>query len=468
MNYSRVLPQVTALAAAVTLYGTSLPTSAQSNEPQPTVNAIVIPGAKVNIVPPRGPAVSVFPSIQQAVTWVEQNKSDTEVGQVTVKHGTYKEQVVVSKPKMWIKGACRATPCESATINSYDEQSGNTRLERYTPFPVIRSAVARAGSSLTRSATLYVRPTATDFFMTNMEVVNDFRPLASLLVWPVDQAAVAAAFQGDRSVIRNSRFRGRQDTLLLDRAGCNPGSAATDFFPSSCFIARHYVADSYIEGTVDFIFGAGAAVLNRVRVMVLPRSPKDRADRDHIITAQRGDFPLNPDGTSTQPNGFYHGFVIINSFINGRRDIGLDDQRTRIFLGRPWPINNQSKDSNGVPIPGVIPKDRAFTKVVLIDNLIARGRILDSTAGMPLRPNAPWVEWAIEKRNSQGVVTEKGTNFLPAATLLASNNRDTNGPVIRIPGTRSMTSEEVRRHQPAVFLRGGGAIPLWDLNAAPR
>ncbi len=455
INVPKVIHGATALAAAAILYASTLPAGAQSAERKPDVFALVQPGAPVKIVPRGGREVSVFPSVQQAVTWVEQNKTDTEVGQVTVGYGTYRERVVVTKPNMWLRGGCRISPCESATNNPYDVQNANSwpsGFTGYRPFPTIRKDDPRGTGSLTGAATLHVGSKATGFFMKNMEIQNLFRPSAvepKTGKWPTEQVAVAAAFEADQTVIRDSRFKGRQDTLLLDRAGCQPGTPATDYFPTSCTTARYYVADSYIEGTVDFIFGAGAAVFNGVRVMALPLSPLDPVGRTHVILAPRGIFPLNANGTSTQPNGFYHGFVFHDSFFNARNDIGanpkLKTPATPVYLGRPWMLtNNPPKDPKGNPLWPT--KERSFSKVVLINSTVSRGRILEAT---------PWQQWF-----------GRTANF-SMTTLLQSNVQDTQDRRYNIVGMRTMTQAEVDRHSPQNFLRGGGAVPLWDLNAAP-
>lgn len=105
---------------------------------------------------------------------------------------------------------------------------------------------------------------------------------------PVAQALALRA-DGDRLVFRDCRFLGWQDTVLLNRG-------------------RHYFEDCYIEGSVDFIFGAATAWFERCRIHVL---------RDGYVTA------------ASTPQGTAHGFVFNRCSITGAEGV-------KAYLGRPW------------------------------------------------------------------------------------------------------------------------------------
>jgi len=107
---------------------------------------------------------------------------------------------------------------------------------------------------------------------------------------PVGQALALRA-DGDRLIFRRCRFLGWQDTLLLNRG-------------------RHYFEDCYIEGHVDFIFGAATAFFSRCHIHCL---------RDGYITA------------ASTPEGTAHGFV----FADGRVTTGPEVVKG-VYLGRPW------------------------------------------------------------------------------------------------------------------------------------
>ncbi len=105
---------------------------------------------------------------------------------------------------------------------------------------------------------------------------------------PVGQALALRA-DGDRLEFRRCRFLGWQDTILLNRG-------------------RHYFEDCYIEGHVDFIFGAATAWLQNCHVHVL---------RDGYVTA------------ASTPQEQAHGFVFADGRITGAEGV-------RAYLGRPW------------------------------------------------------------------------------------------------------------------------------------
>ena len=74
-----------------------------------------------------------------------------------------------------------------------------------------------------------------------------------------NQQAVALRVEGDRFVGNRIRLIGNQDTLLADT-------------PKPTTRIRQYDVDSYIEGDVDYVFGAANAVFDRVTFRSLDRS----------------------------------------------------------------------------------------------------------------------------------------------------------------------------------------------------
>jgi pectinesterase len=120
--------------------------------------------------------------------------------------------------------------------------------------------------------------------------------------------AVALANRSDRSVIKNCRLLGHQDTLFAD-------------------YGRQYYVDSYIEGGVDYIFGNAAAVFERDEL---------HSNGPGFITAQSRTAPDQPTG-----------YVILNSRVTADLSappISPDapgaastaSARRMIGLGRPW------------------------------------------------------------------------------------------------------------------------------------
>jgi pectinesterase len=124
---------------------------------------------------------------------------------------------------------------------------------------------------------------ADDFTAENLTFENSAGPVGQALAIRVD---------GDRAAFRNCRFLGWQDTILLNRG-------------------RQYFEDCYIDGAVDFIFGAATAWFEQCHINCLGNG---------YITA--ASTPVD------QP----YGFVFSHCIITGTKP-GI-----KTFLGRPWRI----------------------------------------------------------------------------------------------------------------------------------
>src|SRR5260221_10894941 len=82
---------------------------------------------------------------------------------------------------------------------------------------------------------------ADDFTVENITFENSAGPVGQALAIRVD---------GDRAAFRNCRFLGWQDTILLNRG-------------------RQYFENCYVDGAVDFIFGAATAWFENCRIHCL-------------------------------------------------------------------------------------------------------------------------------------------------------------------------------------------------------
>ncbi|KAJ4850939.1 hypothetical protein Tsubulata_030364 [Turnera subulata] len=107
--------------------------------------------------------------------------------------------------------------------------------------------------------------------------------------------AVAARIRGDKTLIYQCAFYGVQDTFWSDKG-------------------RHYIVDSYIEGSLDFIFGGGQSVYKdcTVSINVGELAPGTEA----FITAQKREWATDTGG-----------FVFKNSNFTGKG---------KAWLGRAW------------------------------------------------------------------------------------------------------------------------------------
>jgi pectinesterase len=112
---------------------------------------------------------------------------------------------------------------------------------------------------------------------------------------PAVSQALALRVDGDRVTFRHCRFLGWQDTILVNRG-------------------RQYFTDCYIEGSVDFIFGAATAYFDRCHIHCL---------KDGYVTA------------ASTPQGTAHGYVFADCRITGRDGV-------HSYLGRPWRIYAQT------------------------------------------------------------------------------------------------------------------------------
>ena len=130
------------------------------------------------------------------------------------------------------------------------------------------------------SASIYITPNR--FTAENITFQNAAGPVGQ---------AVAAIVRSDEAQFINCRFLGFQDTLYTHK----PGS-------------KQYYDNCYIEGTVDFIFGASTAYFEECDIY---------CKQNGYITA------------ASTPEGQPYGYVFQNCKISG-------DDSDSFYLGRPW------------------------------------------------------------------------------------------------------------------------------------
>jgi pectin methylesterase-like acyl-CoA thioesterase len=204
-----------------------------------------------------------YRSVQAAINAVAANNSSRVT--VAIKAGTYREIVTVpaDKPNITLRGT-GGSPEQVVIVNN-------------------RSA-STDGTFNSATAFVYGR----DLGIENLTIGNDFRETAGAS----NQQALALHLRGQRTVLRNVRLLGDQDTLLVNEG------------------ARAYFTGCYIEGTVDFIFGGGTAVFNGCRI-------HEKLTRDAPVTA------------ASTPAGQTYGLLFYRSTITGAANNVTQ-------LGRPW------------------------------------------------------------------------------------------------------------------------------------
>ncbi|MFG2824481.1 pectinesterase family protein [Kitasatospora sp. NPDC048365] len=204
-----------------------------------------------------------FTTVQAAIDAVGTGNASRTV--ITVKPGTYREQVTIpsSKPYVTLQGLGSA-PDQVVIVNNRNAGTYGT----------------------SGSATVVAQ--GHDFAATNLTLSNDFDENSS----DTGDQALALYLDADRAVLNNVRLLGDQDTFLVNES------------------ARVYAVNSYVEGTVDFIYGGGIAVFDSCRI-------HEKRTTGGPITA------------ASTPAARTYGFLFYRSTITG-----ATAGTTR--LGRPW------------------------------------------------------------------------------------------------------------------------------------
>ncbi|MCQ9641017.1 pectinesterase family protein [Chryseobacterium sp. WG14] len=213
-----------------------------------------------------------FTTVQQAIDAVE-NGSSTRT-KILIKAGVYKEKITVPETK--------------GTILIEGEHPENTIIT-YDDFASKKNSEGK-DIGTTGSSTIFIY--SNDFTAKNISFENSSGRVGQ---------AVAVLTSGDRIAFENCKFLGNQDTLYLKGA-----QDLTDKTTPS----RNYFKNCYIEGTTDYIFGAGTAVFENCTVY-----SKESAS---YVTA------------ASTPQESEFGFVFINSKIIGNA------KENSVYLGRPW------------------------------------------------------------------------------------------------------------------------------------
>ena len=156
-----------------------------------------------------------YTTVQAAIDAVPANNASRVV--IDIKPGTYREIVTVpaNKPYITLQGT-GASPGDVVIVDNH-----------------YAGAYGTGGS-----ATAFID--GHDFVASDLTISNDFDEST---VTSGGQA-LAVNLSADRAIFSNVRLLGDQDTFYLANS------------------ARTYLVDSYVEGTVDFIFGGGIAVFD--------------------------------------------------------------------------------------------------------------------------------------------------------------------------------------------------------------
>ncbi|AZA53401.1 pectinesterase family protein [Chryseobacterium sp. G0201] len=213
-----------------------------------------------------------FTTIQQAIDAVENGTSART--KILIKAGIYKEKITVPETKGAI---LMEGENPENTIITYDDFASKKNSEG--------KDIGTTGSS-----TIFIY--SNDLTAKNISFENSSGRVGQ---------AVALLTSGDRIIFENCKFLGNQDTLYL--------KGAQDL-QDKTKPSRNYFKNCYIEGTTDYIFGAGTVVFENCTIY-----SKETAS---YVTA----------ASTPQENEF--GFVFIKSKIIGNA------KENSVYLGRPW------------------------------------------------------------------------------------------------------------------------------------
>ncbi|PTQ95514.1 pectinesterase [Mucilaginibacter yixingensis] len=208
-----------------------------------------------------------YKTVQEALNAVPDN-SATET-QILVKPGIYKERVVLEANK---NNVTMIGEDALHTVITYDNYA--LRLD---------SAGKQLGTS--RTASFYVY--GNNFTAKNITFENSAGPKGQ---------ALAIYVKGDKAGFYNCRFLGFQDTIYTHGLG-----------------SRQYYKNCYIDGAVDFIFGAATALFE-----------------DCHIFCKKGGLYITAASTLDTTR---YGYVFMHCKIDG------DAQENTYALGRPWRPN---------------------------------------------------------------------------------------------------------------------------------
>ncbi|XP_068663569.1 pectinesterase-like [Aristolochia californica] len=210
-----------------------------------------------------------YKTIGEALAGAAKMRSGTKRFVIHVKSGVYKEKIEITKS---MKNLMFTGEGIDSTV-------------------VTGSRNVKDGSTTFRSATVAV--SGEGFIARDMTFENSAGPQKG--------QAVALRCGADRSIFYHCSFKGYQDTLYV-------------------YSQRQFYRDCDVYGTVDFIFGDAAAVLQNCNIYV--RKP---GGNTNTVTAQGRSDPNENTGIS-----------IHNSRVTAAADLKPVQRSYKTYLGRPW------------------------------------------------------------------------------------------------------------------------------------
>ena len=235
----------------------------------------------------------VCPTIRQALEKVK--NMNLESATVIIEPGIYQEKLKIRQPNLTLAG----TTSPEYTMIVFDDAEGTAVR------PEDAGSTGKSLYGLSGCPSVTIKEDAVNFQAVNLTFSNDFVPENHPEM--KNRQALAIKNSSDGSSFWNCRFLGRQDTLYAD-AG------------------RQYYKNCYVEGDVDFIFGASTAAFEDCEIHSVDRD----GDVKGFVTA-----PSTPAGKD--------GFLFNRCHLT----CGFTDGQA--YLGRPWhPSSAQTPVSSAV------------------------------------------------------------------------------------------------------------------------
>ncbi|MFD1769216.1 pectinesterase family protein [Sphingobacterium suaedae] len=204
-----------------------------------------------------------FKTVQEAIDAVPAFRQRTTM--IFIKKGVYKEKIIIAEQK---KNISLIGESKDQTILTYDDYA-----QKKSAF----------GEDIGTSGSASFYCSGEGFVAENLTFENSAGPVGQ---------AVAMWVSADKAIFLNCRFLGFQDTLYTYGKG-----------------ARQFYYRCYIEGTVDYIFGASTAWFEACEL---------HCKRSGYITA------------ASTPETSPFGYIFNNCVVTGEPDT------KDFYLGRPW------------------------------------------------------------------------------------------------------------------------------------
>lgn len=214
-------------------------------------------------------------SVQAAITAAPENRVAPYL--IFIKEGTYKEHIDIpaTKPYIYLIGQ----DVEKVIITD-DQLCGGD--------PAV---TGKPSLHVSLGATVVVQ--AANFYAENISFENS---------WGIEKnagpQALALYTNNDRAILNNCKLRSYQDTYLTSTKNVSD---------------RHYLKNCFIEGAVDFIYGAGDVYFDEC---------------DIYITRKSGGYIVAPSHKADTRWGYV--------FMNNTITAPAPASETSVWLGRPW------------------------------------------------------------------------------------------------------------------------------------